>query len=40
MDQLAENPDLFSIPGEDTSPAGFGETWMRTARKLPGAGGP
>ncbi|MDI1454437.1 hypothetical protein NHG22_11555, partial [Streptomyces sp. ATE26] len=40
MEQLAKDPDIFNIPGDDTGLAGFGETWMRTVRKLPGPGGP
>ncbi|MEV7872684.1 hypothetical protein AB0P17_42805 [Streptomyces sp. NPDC088124] len=38
MKQLAEDPHIFSIPGDDTSPAGFGETWLRTLRELTNPG--
>ncbi|WP_326756868.1 hypothetical protein OH738_40170 [Streptomyces hirsutus] len=38
MEQLAKNPDIFSIPGDETGPVGFGETWMRAVRQLPGPG--
>ncbi|MFJ8035985.1 hypothetical protein [Streptomyces sp. NPDC096032] len=34
MDQLAENPDLFSIPGDDTGLVGFGEKWMHAMEDL------
>ncbi|MFF1284487.1 hypothetical protein ACFVY4_27570 [Streptomyces sp. NPDC058299] len=36
MDQFAEDPDIFNIPGDDTGPAGFGERWMRAVRELSG----
>ncbi|MGW1163717.1 hypothetical protein ACWD5Q_34680 [Streptomyces sp. NPDC002513] len=39
MEQLMEGPDIFRIPGDETGAVGFGETWMRTLRELPGAGG-
>ncbi len=39
LEQLGEDPDIFLVPGDDTGPAGFGETWMRTVRELPGPGG-
>jgi hypothetical protein len=39
-EQLTADPDLFRIPGDDTGPAGFGETWIRTLReKTKAAGG-
>ncbi|MFD5519588.1 hypothetical protein [Streptomyces sp. NPDC127066] len=38
MEQLADNPDIFSIPGDDTSPAGFGEKWIRTMAEQTQAG--
>lgn len=38
MEQLAEDPDIFRIPGDETGAVGFGETWMRTLRELMNAG--
>ncbi|MEU1667055.1 hypothetical protein ABZ547_26320 [Streptomyces sparsogenes] len=38
MEQLGEDPDIFHIPGDDTGPAGFGETWLRALRTLPNGG--
>ncbi|MEU3480816.1 hypothetical protein ACI2LO_32175 [Streptomyces sp. NPDC033754] len=29
MEQLAENPGVFSIPGDESEAVGFGEAWMR-----------
>lgn len=40
MEQLGEAPAIFSLPGDDTGPAGFGETWMRTVRELRDSGRP
>ncbi|QOV33092.1 hypothetical protein IM697_22745 [Streptomyces ferrugineus] len=37
MEQLAADPNLFRIPGDDTGAAGFGETWIRTVRELASA---
>lgn len=34
MDQFAENPDIFSIPGDETGAVGFGERWMRSMEEL------
>ncbi|MFE5220739.1 MULTISPECIES: hypothetical protein [unclassified Streptomyces] len=34
MDQLAQDPDLFSIPGDDTGAAGFGKKWMHAMKDL------
>ncbi|MFF9186422.1 hypothetical protein [Streptomyces misionensis] len=34
MEQLGDDPDIFSLPGDATGPVGFGETWMRTVREL------
>ncbi|GGT02639.1 hypothetical protein GCM10010206_76560 [Streptomyces cinerochromogenes] len=39
MEQLGEDPGIFSLPGDDTGPVGFGETWMRTVRELSASGG-
>ncbi|MEV7383269.1 hypothetical protein [Streptomyces lydicus] len=36
LEQLGEDPDIFSVPGDDTGPAGFGEMWMRAVRELSG----
>ncbi|WP_405763933.1 hypothetical protein OHU34_43535 [Streptomyces sp. NBC_00080] len=38
MEQLAADPYVFRIPGDDTGAAGFGETWMRTLREQTAAG--
>ncbi|MFG3016777.1 hypothetical protein ACGFZB_41270 [Streptomyces cinerochromogenes] len=34
MDQFAENPDIFSLPGDETGAVGFGEKWMRSMEEL------
>lgn len=39
MEQLAADPGLFRIPGDDSGPAGFGETWIRTLREKTKAAG-
>ncbi|MDX2591343.1 hypothetical protein PV343_03380 [Streptomyces sp. WI03-4A] len=39
MAQFAENPDIFSMPGDDTGAVGFGERWMRTVAELKEANG-
>jgi hypothetical protein len=33
MEQLAADPGIFRIPGDDSGPVGFGETWIRTLRE-------
>uniref|UniRef100_A0AAU3GJR2 Uncharacterized protein n=1 Tax=Streptomyces sp. NBC_01401 TaxID=2903854 RepID=A0AAU3GJR2_9ACTN len=33
MEQLAQSPDVFQIPGDETGAAGFMETWMTTLRE-------
>ncbi|MBL1110687.1 hypothetical protein JK361_40180 [Streptomyces sp. 5-8] len=38
MEQLGDDPDIFSLPGDATGPVGFGETWMRTVRELSSSG--
>ncbi|MER6847092.1 hypothetical protein AB0A81_28135 [Streptomyces flaveolus] len=38
MEQLADNPAIYQIPGDDTGPAGFGETWIRTVREALNSG--
>jgi hypothetical protein len=38
MEQLAQDPYVFRIPGDETGPAGFGESWMRAVRKLTNTG--
>ncbi|MBY8864524.1 hypothetical protein [Streptomyces sennicomposti] len=38
MEQFAQDPDIFSLPGDATGPVGFGETWMRTVRELSSSG--
>ncbi|MFF0794722.1 hypothetical protein [Streptomyces spiralis] len=37
LEQLVEDPHVFSIPGDETGAVGFGETWMRTVRELANA---
>ncbi|MFF8431673.1 hypothetical protein ACF07Y_42400 [Streptomyces sp. NPDC016566] len=34
MDQLAQDPDIFSIPGDETGAAGFGKRWIRAMEEL------
>ncbi|MFE9291966.1 hypothetical protein [Streptomyces olivaceus] len=34
MDQFAENPDIFSVPGDERGAVGFGERWMRSMEEL------
>ncbi|MEW2400348.1 hypothetical protein [Streptomyces sp. NPDC046862] len=38
MEQLAADPYIFRVPGDDTGAAGFGETWIRTLREQTAAG--
>ncbi|MFJ3339314.1 hypothetical protein [Streptomyces sp. NPDC086766] len=38
MEQLAENPDVFRIPGDGTGAACFGERRLCTLRELKNAG--
>ncbi|WP_281258634.1 hypothetical protein [Streptomyces phaeoluteigriseus] len=38
MEQLAEDPDVFRIPGDETGAVGFGEQWMRAMAELKEAG--
>ncbi|MFJ6650535.1 hypothetical protein ACIQPS_33355 [Streptomyces sp. NPDC091290] len=33
MEQLAAEPGMFQIPGDETGAAGFMETWTRTLRE-------
>ncbi|MER6504724.1 hypothetical protein ABT218_36810 [Streptomyces sp. NPDC001455] len=37
-EQLTADPKIFRLPGNDTGPAAFMETWMRTLRELFSAG--
>ncbi|WP_063915294.1 MULTISPECIES: hypothetical protein [unclassified Streptomyces] len=39
MEQLAEDSDIFSIPGDETGAVGFGEKWVRAMAELKEAGG-
>ncbi|MEU3795857.1 hypothetical protein AB0F07_39775 [Streptomyces fructofermentans] len=34
MEQLAEDPDIFRVPGDETGAVGFGEQWMRAMAEL------
>ncbi|MGW9499326.1 hypothetical protein ACWG5P_34165, partial [Streptomyces prasinus] len=34
MEQFAEDPDIFSIPGDETGAVGFGKRWMRAMEEL------
>lgn len=34
MDQLAQDPDIFSIPDDETGAVGFGKRWMRAVEEL------
>ncbi|MDX2571427.1 hypothetical protein QBA57_41605 [Streptomyces scabiei] len=34
MEQLAVDPDVFRIPGDETGAVGFGEKWMRAMAEL------
>lgn len=34
MEQLAQDPAIFHIPGDETGAVGFGETWILTLREL------
>ncbi|WP_143651080.1 hypothetical protein [Streptomyces phaeoluteigriseus] len=34
MEQLAADPDIFRIPGDETGAVGFGERWMRAMAEL------
>ncbi|WP_405417545.1 hypothetical protein [Streptomyces microflavus] len=36
MEQLAANPAIFHLPGDDTGAAGFMDTWLRTLREQTG----
>ncbi|MEU3290517.1 hypothetical protein [Streptomyces longwoodensis] len=38
MEQVSEDPALFSIPGDATGAGGFGESWMRALRELSASG--
>lgn len=38
MEQLAVDPYVFRIPGDDTGLVGFGGTWIRTLREQTAAG--
>lgn len=33
MEQLAADPGVFRVPGDERGPAGFMETWTRTRRE-------
>ncbi|MFF7127265.1 hypothetical protein [Streptomyces sp. NPDC008240] len=34
MDQLAQDPDIFNIPGDETGALGFGKRWIRAMAEL------
>lgn len=34
MEQLAKDPDIFHLPGDDTGAVGFGQRWMRSVKEL------
>ncbi|MFD7552576.1 hypothetical protein [Streptomyces sp. NPDC059816] len=36
MEQLAADPAIFHLPGDDTGAAGFMDTWLRTLREQTG----
>ncbi|WP_261958321.1 hypothetical protein [Streptomyces nigrescens] len=38
VEQLAVDPDIFRIPGDETGAAGFGEKWMHAMAELKEAG--
>ncbi|WP_330343391.1 hypothetical protein OHA09_36060 [Streptomyces longwoodensis] len=38
MEQVSEDPAIFSIPGDATRAVGFGESWMRALRELSASG--
>ncbi|MEV5149815.1 hypothetical protein AB0L14_37005 [Streptomyces sp. NPDC052727] len=38
VEQLGKDPDVFSITGDATGPAGFDETWLRAVRELSAPG--
>ncbi|MET8816456.1 hypothetical protein ABZW47_31205 [Streptomyces sp. NPDC004549] len=38
MEQLARDPDIFRLPGDETGPVGFGERWMRALREVSAEG--
>ncbi|MGW6523999.1 hypothetical protein [Streptomyces sp. NPDC054962] len=38
MEQLAEDPDIFCIPGDEAGVVGFSESWMCAVRALTSAG--
>lgn len=38
MEQLAQDSDIFRIPGDETGAVGFGEKWMRAMAELKKAG--
>ncbi|MGA5291612.1 hypothetical protein [Streptomyces pseudogriseolus] len=37
MEQFARDPDIFSIPGDETGAVGFGKRWMRAMEELAAA---
>ncbi len=39
MEQFAQDPDLFCLPGDQTGARGFTETWIRTLREQTKAAG-
>jgi hypothetical protein len=34
MEQLAQSPEIFHVPGDDTGAAGFMDTWLRTLHEV------
>ncbi|MFF8931473.1 hypothetical protein ACF1AO_29875 [Streptomyces longwoodensis] len=38
MEQLAEDPAIFRLPGDERGVVGFGEAWLGAVRNLPGPG--
>ncbi|MFF8476112.1 hypothetical protein [Streptomyces sp. NPDC015414] len=37
MEQLAQEPHIFSIPGDETGTVGFGKKWIRAVEELANA---
>ncbi|MET8030609.1 hypothetical protein [Streptomyces avermitilis] len=38
VEQLARDPNIFRLPGDETGPVAFGERWMRTLREVSAEG--